>query len=91
MPASPEEAEIARWMLQQYQVQGRLAQSTAALQIRGLFGQQHVYKTKNGSWAINESILEEFRKLTPDDTVWRRGAQTWQRRSQNDRLGRLVR
>lgn len=90
--ANPEELAIARWMLQQYHQHNRLTQAMAARMIKQQFGEQHVYKNKNRNLAINKDILEEFRRLTPEDVVWSRSTQTWRQRRPNDPLGqRMVR
>lgn len=92
MNSSEDENAVARWMLDQYRRQSRLVQSSAARGIRMTFGEQHVYKNRQGNWGINKGILEEFRKLTPGDVVWSRSSQTWRQRRESDPPGkRMVR
>jgi len=92
MASTEDEKAVARWMLEQYQRYNRLMQSTAAHGIRSHFGEQHVYRNRQRNWAINKGILEEFRKLTPDDVVWSRSSQTWRQRRPTDPTGsRMVR
>jgi hypothetical protein len=76
--------EIAQWMHEEYKKHDRLVQSYAAGQIRRRFGKEYVYRNKNGNWGINKPILDEFRKLTGDDTVWSRSSQLWRKRRASD-------
>jgi hypothetical protein len=85
--ATAEEKKIAEWMLQEYLKNHRMTQKRVASQIRQNFGETHVYKNKNRNWGINAGILEEFRKLTPDDTVWSRSRQLWRERRESDPPG----
>jgi hypothetical protein len=84
MPATEDERQIAGWMLSKYLQFNRLVQTVAAREIRIQFGEQHVHKNANRNWAINKPILEEFRKLTPEDVVWSRSTQTWRKRRPTD-------
>lgn len=77
---------IAQWLLKKYLEHNRLSQTTAINEILNQFGRQHLYTNKNSNLAIKKSILEEFRKLTPVDVVWSRGAQTWRTRRPTDPL-----
>lgn len=92
MASTEAEKAVAEWMLEQYRRHKRLAQSSAAYGIRKQFGEDHVYKNRQRNWGINKGILEEFRKLTPDDVVWSRSSQTWRQRREADPPGsRMVR
>ena len=82
--ATPEETEIAEWMLEEFHRAGRLSQKRAAREVRLQFGEQHLYKNKNRNWAINKPILDEFQRLTPQDTVWSRSRQLWRLRRPTD-------
>ena len=82
--ATHEETAIAEWMLEEFNLQGRLYQKRAVREIRQRFGEQHLYKNKNRNWALNKSILDEFQRLTPEDTVWSRSRQLWRRRRPTD-------
>lgn len=84
MTSSEDEKAVARWMLDQYQQQNRLVQSSAAHGIRITIGEHHLYKNRQRNWGINKGILEEFRKLTPSDVVWSRSSQTWRQRRESD-------
>ena len=85
--ATAEEKQIAEWMLQEYVKNYNMRQKHIAWQIRQKFGEAHVYKNKNRNWGINQGILDEFRKLTPDDTVWSRSKQLWRKRRESDPPG----
>ena len=92
MTTKDSEKVVAMWMLEQYERHKRLAQSSAAYGIRQQFGEEHVYRNKQRNWGINKGILDEFRKLTPDDVVWSRSSQTWRQRREADPPGsRMVR
>lgn len=86
-------AEIAQWMLDLYKKQkNNLQQQHAAHLIRKEFGPEWTYRNKNGNWGIVKPVLDEFRKITPDDTVWSRSRQAWRARMKFDPpTGRMVR
>lgn len=63
-------------MLDQYRRQNRLVQPSATRGILMIFREHHVYRNRQRNWGINKGILEESRKLTPDDVVWSRNSQT---------------
>lgn len=51
-----------------------------------------VYRNGNGNKALVKSVLEAFRKSTPDDQiVWSRSSQMWRHRKPNDKPGRMQR
>jgi hypothetical protein len=84
--ATAKEKEIAEWMHEEYKKHDRLVQHTAAALIHAMFGEEHLYRDNKGNWAINQPILDEFRRLTDDGTVvWSRSAQLWRKRRPNDR------
>jgi hypothetical protein len=83
--------EIAEWILSQLPETAFLYQSRVSRGIRQQFGEEFTYRNKNGNWAIRKDILDEFRKLTPDDLVWSRSQQAWRRRRPNDPPGRMIR
>ncbi|RAO78053.1 DUF6953 family protein [Dyella jiangningensis] len=82
--STDEEKAVALSMLEQYQRYSRLVQSTAAHGIRKNFGDHRVYRNRQRNWGINKGVLEEFRKLTPNDVVWSRSSQTWRQRRDSD-------
>lgn len=84
MTSTESEIAVAAWMLEQYERNNRLVQSSAAQGIRKNFGEEHVYKNKQRNWGINKGVLAAFRKLTPDDVVWSRSSQTWRQRRESD-------
>jgi len=89
-PPTDEEKKIAKWMFDEFVRDGRLSQHRAAREIRMNFGEKHLYKNANRNWAINKAILEEFRRLGPEDKVWSRGSQIWRRRRPTDPEGTLM-
>lgn len=72
-------AEIAEWMATEFNKTGKLVQRVAAQGIGKTFGQEFLYKNKNGNPAIVAPILKAFRIAAPD-AVWNRWDQTWHRR-----------
>lgn len=82
---SPE--RIAQWMLHEFNKQGRLIQNTAARRIRASFGDTYVYRNKNHNWAIQQPILDEFRRITGNAVVWSRSTQLWRLRRPTDPAG----
>lgn len=87
IPPTDEEKAIAQWMFDEFQRVGRLSQSRVVTEIRRNHGDTHLYKNNNGNWAINKTILEEFKKLGPGDRVWSRGDQIWRHRRPTDPHG----
>lgn len=83
-------AEIADWMLGEFETRRTLYQSRVANFVR-----QHnpdlVYRNKQRNWALDKSILAAFRKITSDDVVWSRSQQLWRKRTERDKPGRMQR
>ena len=83
--------DLARWMLEQLGDRSWLHQQSLAFRMKRDFGEENVYRNKNGNWAIHKDILAEFRKLTEDMLVWSRSNQAWRKRREGDPPGRMVR
>ncbi len=83
-------ADIAQWMLKEFEQSERLVQCLAAYQIRDMFGEEYVYQNENHNWAIKKEILEEFRNLTRDSVVWSRSEQLWRKRREYDPPGKRM-
>lgn len=90
MTESATPKQIAAWMHQEFERQGCLNQYSAARGIMTKFGQQHLYKNANGNWAINKSILAEFRKLTAETALWSRSDQRWVKRREHHPTGKRM-
>lgn len=84
MAWSEQEMKIAEWMFEEYQKHQFLSQSTAARDIRLIFGEAYVYKNRLCNWGINKNILEAFKALTLESVVWSRSFQTWRARTMGD-------
>jgi hypothetical protein len=84
MAWTPDEETVAKFMLAEYRASNWLTQKSAVLRIRGKFGDVHLHRNKLRHWAINAGVLEAFRSLTPNDTVWSRGRQLWRPRTAHD-------
>ena len=87
-----EELQIAGWMHEEFERVGLLYQARVATEILQRFGRDHVYRNRNGNWAISAPILQEFRRLTVETAVWNRRGQFWRERRPADPPGkRMVR
>ena len=83
--------EIAEWMKAELEGKRNLYQSRVATHV---FKEnpELVYRNKNGNRALDKSILDAFRKLTPgDEIVWSRSGQYWRHRKPTDKPGRMQR
>lgn len=78
-------------MAQQVEDRPRLHQTTAAREIQAEFGDEFVYRNKNGNLAIAEEVLDEFNTLTLETVVWSTGSRYWRMRKEDDPPGRSVR
>jgi len=87
----PTPTEVAEWILAQLPDQSFLFQDRVARNIRQQFGEDFTYRNKNGNFGIRKDVLDEFRKLTPNDVVWSRSQQAWRRRRPTDPVGRMIR
>jgi uncharacterized protein DUF6953 len=81
---------VAEWMVQEMGASNNLYQSTIAWRMKQHWGDDYVYRNKNGNWGIEKSVLKEFEKLTKNDLVWVRGPRYWRRRTERDGPGRLA-
>jgi hypothetical protein len=79
--------DVARWMKKRLQNAGVLYQEAAVDGILDEFGAKFLRINRNGNYAIDQSVLHEFRDLTQGDVVWVRGERMWRRREAHDRPG----
>lgn len=83
--------DVAEWMVGELAQRSTLYQSRVATHVRRN-APDLTYRNNNGNWALNKSILDAFRKLTPgDDIVWSRSGQYWRHRKPSDKPGRMQR
>lgn len=82
--------DVAKWMAAQVAVHGKLGQRDAVAEIASRFGQQFVYE-KNGTPAIQASVLRKFAALTKDTVVLDGIGMFWRRRRPGDAPGRTQR
>jgi hypothetical protein len=80
--------QVAMWMLEELNRQGKLHLDTVVFEIREKFGSQFT-SDKYGSVAIRIDVLVAFRKLTKDFVVWVREDRYWRMREAHDGPGRL--
>jgi hypothetical protein len=83
-------AEVASWMATEVGNRPRLYQRTAVREIKAKFGEEFVYRNKNGNLAIAKEVLDEFNTLTTDTVVWSIGSRYWRLRRAEDSPGRGV-
>lgn len=74
----------AQWMKAEFDRDGILYQDVAASGILNQFGEEGVYINANGNYAINKSVLSEFRKITQKDAIWVRSERYWRKREDYD-------
>ncbi|MFQ2467562.1 DUF6953 family protein [Aeromonas caviae] len=83
--------DVAEWMFSHFQSSHYLYQETIVYKIKSQFGDEFVYKNKNGNLGINPAVLKEFRKLTDGIAVWERGSKAWRKLRINEQVkGRQV-
>jgi len=81
-------ADVAAWMLSEYQKETVLYQDTAAGEIAARFGNSFVYENANGNLALSAPVLTAFRKISGDDVVWSKSERYWRAREKGDVPGR---
>lgn len=89
MPATAK--DVAQWMADTLAKDEVLSQRTAALTIAQTFGEEFVYRNKNGNFAIDANVLKEFNKLTKDTAIWIRKRYCWRLRRPEDSPARQQR
>jgi hypothetical protein len=79
-----EAEDVALWMRDELDRNGRLLQAEAAAGIEREFGPSFIYENENGNPAINEGVLRKFRELTEGNVIWDRWAFEWRHRQPGD-------
>lgn len=83
--------EIAKWMVEKFDVTTYLYQEQVVYEIRTHFGERFVYTNANGNLAIGKDVLKHFKKLSGGKVVWERGDRAWRRlREHETHTGRQV-
>jgi hypothetical protein len=72
-------AEIARWLLEEFEREGYLTQDAAAAGIRARFGVAFV--PRGQLW---QEVHKAFARLEPEGRIWLPGARAWRRRNAYD-------
>jgi hypothetical protein len=80
--------DVARWMLEDLDRDGELRQSAAADGIVCNFGPDFVYENENENPAIDDRVLDAFRRITPN-VVWIKSEFRWRYRVPGDQPGRM--
>jgi argonaute-like protein implicated in RNA metabolism and viral defense len=75
---------IAKWMLEELEREKYLYQEVVVYEIQSKFGEEFTYINENGNWAIDKRVLREFRNLTENTVVWKRGERYWRFREDYD-------
>jgi hypothetical protein len=79
-----EHRRVAEWMKAEFDRESILYQDVAASGIQDQFGEAFLYINANGNYAINKSVLAEFRRLTQVDAIWVRSGRYWRKREDYD-------
>lgn len=82
--------DVAAWMLNQLQTDGRLYQQRAAWHIRRHFGGRFIYINKNNNLAISRDVLKEFLLISLKTVVWNRRDRFWRTRHSSDPRNRRM-
>ena len=72
-------ADVARWMLEEFERRGELCQDEAAAAIDKQFGRGFLRKNADGGVSISKAVLREFRKLHKGAAVWDPSDWFWRR------------
>ena len=75
--ATPEEQEIAEWMVSEVQQNGRLYQERAVRTIASRFGKEFTYSNASGNPAISRRVLRVFNEIKPEGVDWDRWDRSW--------------
>ena len=79
-------SEVASFMKTQFDLNKCLYQEDIVFEIERKFGSVYIYINQNGNQAIDQKVLGEFNKITPD-VVWDRGERCWRMRENSDQPG----
>jgi len=83
--------DVADWMSNQVQTNGRLYQRKAVWHIRRYFGERFIYINRNNNLAVSKDVLREFLLISLQTVVWNRRERFWRtRRSSDPRNRRMV-
>jgi hypothetical protein len=84
--ATPE--DVAHYLSDLLDEQKYLDQADAVFEVEKKFGRDFVYSNELGNDAIDQKVLDAFKKLTEDTVVWSRSDKQWRHRSPGDTPGR---
>ena len=76
-------AEVAVWLLAEFEREGFLARDAAVAGVRARFGQEFA-----PGGHLRKDLLKAFNRLAPAGWVWSHQAQGWRRRNAYDPPGR---
>lgn len=82
--------DVAAWMLQQVEANGKLYQKNAAWHIRRYFGERFIYPNENHNPAISRDVLKEFLLISLKTVVWNRRERFWRTKRPGDPLNRRM-
>src|SRR5713226_3295638 len=82
--------DVAEWMADQVERSGWLHQSDVVAVIWDKFGQEFLHANWKGHDAISPGVLREFKRLTEDTVVWDNRNRLWRKRTEDDRVTRLL-
>jgi hypothetical protein len=76
-PENGDKAFVAKWMLDQLEIDGVLYQADAANRIVERFGAQNCYYTKSGHLAIDNAILDCLKRNAKARVTWFPNTKSW--------------
>jgi len=84
----PSNLDVAMWMVNKINEDGRLYQRDAAQEIAVLFDPAFVFTNPRGNLAIQAGVLAHFRRMTRNYVVWDRSSYYWRKREPSDPKGK---
>lgn len=84
-------SEAAQWMLQRLSGEGCLYQDDAVDYLVKRKEMNLIRENSDGNEVLATSVLNDFRKLTPDNVVWVKPDRYWRYRVAEDEPGREAR
>jgi len=67
-------------MLDQMGASHWLHQEAIAQRIQISFGEEFVYRNKNGKFGLRKAVLVEFKRLTQGQLIWVHSERAWRRK-----------
>lgn len=81
--------DVALWLLGRLKAEHVLYQQDAAIATQAEFGEEFTHENRHGNLAINQTVLQVFRKLSANSVVWIRNEKFWRLRDDCDGSSRV--